>query len=239
VFSHCRGAQYICTFNPSPTLNCHAGPQPGPFPRASPSGQRAALRPLSRPKRPVLRSWPGGKGRDEGRECACMPADADLAPSCRMPQPWRQQRGRGRAKRAQRMLISSPEDARIRASTARLTAAARLQPARSHSLAVREVHAVPSRPARTYLPPPLAHSPCTFPTGGGRDKTEARGVSIGHTGGTPVLQQRLAECVSENFLKPTNKMDRCGLQSHAGAQSGGDGLDGGCDSFPCSWAAAR
>ena len=84
-------------------------PDPARFPEPRPRG--AALRPLSRPMRPVLRSWWGGKGRDEGRERA-MPTAADLAPSCGLPQPWRQQRGRGRAKRAQIMLISSPEEVR-------------------------------------------------------------------------------------------------------------------------------
>ncbi len=38
------------------------------------------------------------------RLSACTHTAADLAPSCGL-RPWRQQRGRGRAKRAQRILI--------------------------------------------------------------------------------------------------------------------------------------
>ena len=97
------------------------------------------------------------------RLSACTHTAADLAPSCGL-RPWRQQRGRGRAKRAQRMLIplqrKQEDQSQHGAPKPRLF----YNPlAHTHSLCARRPRARSGPPEITPAPT-HSHSPCTFPS---------------------------------------------------------------------------
>ena len=128
---------------------------------------------------------------------------------------------------------------RIRASTARLSRGSSTTRSLTLTRCARGARG-PARDRPKSLPPPRTLTLLVpfLRRGGGQDGSSTRRFDRTH-GGAPVLLQGLAGVRNRSPSRAHKHDGSVWFVKHAGAQSGGDGLDGGCASFPCSWAAVR